>query len=803
VTGPKISAAWSGVAIVLAAVSAVFGDAILGGRVFFERDITLYWYPQIATLTRTVRAGSWPLWDTYERYGMPLLADPGVQLFYPTTWLSFLLPPDAVYAILVLVHCLLAGVGAFLLCRRWASSWLGGAVAGVAFATSGPFLSLVSLYHHFVSAAWIPWVLLALERLMRSPGPTGVVLLACAAAAQAFGGSADMVWMTCVVCAARVVHWGWTRRGDLGPSGRRRLAWCVAAAAALTVALAAVQWGPTLALIPGTPRGSGGVARLVWSLHPWSLVDLLVPQVVSGLPWSNHWRSELFDGREPFLPSVYAGAVTLTLGATAVASRRRPAVGFAAVAAGFLLLSLGRHARLAAAILGAPVFSTFRYPVKYTVMAALAWSIAAGLGVQVWLDAPAASRRAAGQIVASAAVALGIAGLIIGFGMGASALAWTVERPVPGQLEFMRSSLWSRFAAAGAASLAAGALLVLRERRPQWRRGTALAVCALACADLVWAGRGVNLLGPREIVAYRPQTLAHLGDDPGGTRLFSHQAPLDWLNEHFTRGPSGWDRGAAFVLGHVDRLAPPTPARWGRYGSYDADVTGLGSPFVSYLTSAVYAFADNSAGVRLLQLGNVGHVIALQPGPYHRLRERGRVDSIFDEPIRILEVPSPVPPVYFARSAHWAASDDDALRAIMAPTFDLGSDVVLAGVAAGPGPFAAASVASVHVRERLPDRIVAETESDGPGYLVVVEAFDRGWRATVDDAPAAVQRANVAFRAVAVPAGRHRVALDYRPAVVIWCASLSLAAWAGVAAWTAADPFRALIRRGIRLTSQP
>ena len=69
--------------------------------------------------------------------------------------------------------------------------------------------------------------------------------------------------------------------------------------------------------------------------------------------------------------------------------------------------------------------------------------------------------------------------------------------------------------------------------------------------------------------------------------------------------------------------------------------------------------------------------ITARPGEYQRLQETGRVESIFDEPIRILKVPSPVPPVYFARSVQWAASDDDALRAIMAPSFDLGGEAVL------------------------------------------------------------------------------------------------------------------------------
>jgi hypothetical protein len=797
----KVSPTWAGLAVVLGAVVGVFGDAVLGGRVFFERDITLYWYPQVATLTRTLSAGSWPVWDTYERYGMPLLADPGVQLFYPTTWLILLLPPDAVYTLMVLVHCLLAGVGVFLLCRRWAPSWLGCAVAGAAFATSGPFLSLVTLYHHFVSAAWIPWVLLALEKLLGEPALIPVTLLAAAAAAQALGGSADMVWMTSLLCAVRVAHWSWRRRGELSGPTPRRVVFCAMAAAGLTAALAAAQWGPTAALLPGTPRGSGGLATLLWSLHPWSLADLVVPGLVSDAPWSLHWRGELFDGREPFLRSVYAGPVTLMLGAVAVASRRRAAWGFAAVGAAFLVLSLGRHAAVAAVVLSGPVFSTFRYPVKYIVVAALAWSMTAGFGVEAWLAEPSIRRR--WRVIAAAMAGFGLLALATGLGVGSSDLAWIVERPTLGQLEFLRSSLSPRFVVAGAASLCAAALLVLRERGERWRHGTAIAVGALACAELVLAGRGVNILGPREIVGYRPPTLATLGADPTASRLLSQETSLEWLNEHFTRGPSRWDRGEAFVLGQIDRLAPPTPARWGRYGSYDADVTGLGSPFVSYLTSAVYAFGDSAAGLRLLQMGNVGYVITARPDQYRRVEESGRVESIYDEPIRIFKVPSPLPAVYFASSARWAASDDDAMKAIMAPSFQLGSEVVLSGVP-GPAPAVlAAAMGSAHVRERLPDRIVTETESDGPGYVVVVEAFAPGWKATVDGVPAAVQRANVAFRAVAVPPGRHRVELRYRPAVVLWCAAVSLVAWAGFAAAIAARPFRALIRRRIRLTSQP
>jgi len=56
-----------------------------------------------------------------------------------------------------------------------------------------------------------------------------------------------------------------------------------------------------------------------------------------------------------------------------------------------------------------------------------------------------------------------------------------------------------------------------------------------------------------------------------------------------------------------------------------------------------------------------------------------------------------------------------------------------------------------------------EAELSAPGFVVLVDTHDPGWRATLDGVPAEILRADVAFRAVAVPAGRHVIEYVYRP----------------------------------------
>jgi hypothetical protein len=109
--------------------------------------------------------------------------------------------------------------------------------------------------------------------------------------------------------------------------------------------------------------------------------------------------------------------------------------------------------------------------------------------------------------------------------------------------------------------------------------------------------------------------------------------------------------------------------------------------------------------------------------------------------------------------------DDAAFRALATPDFDADSVVLLAPPAGSlPAPRGGRSFSVARVVRDAPEALTVDTDASEAGYLVLTRSHDRGWKARLDGAEAPLRRANLALSAVLVPAGAHRIELDYRPA---------------------------------------
>ncbi len=70
-----------------------------------------------------------------------------------------------------------------------------------------------------------------------------------------------------------------------------------------------------------------------------------------------------------------------------------------------------------------------------------------------------------------------------------------------------------------------------------------------------------------------------------------------------------------------------------------------------------------------------------------------------------------------------------------------------------------------------------EVEAAAPSLVVVSQTYYHNWRAEIDGQPARLLRANVAFQAVQVPAGTHRIHLFYRDRAFEAGAAISAVDW--------------------------
>ena len=83
----------------------------------------------------------------------------------------------------------------------------------------------------------------------------------------------------------------------------------------------------------------------------------------------------------------------------------------------------------------------------------------------------------------------------------------------------------------------------------------------------------------------------------------------------------------------------------------------------------------------------------------------------------------------------------------------------------------------VTVEQYRRNSVSLTTESKGPAVLVSSEANYPGWKATIDGRESPIVNTNLAFRALSIPAGKHKVEFRFAPGLLLFSAGLSAAAW--------------------------
>ncbi len=728
----------------LALAVVLYPGALLRGEAFFERDLHLDWYPRIAALGRALREGAWPVWEPGLGFGQPLLADPSVQVLYPTTWLALVLPWGTAYTAFVLTHLFVAFLGTVRLAARFGAGRTGSWVAGLAFVLSGPVQSVLNLWHHFAGTAWMPWVLLATDAVARRPSVRATLALAVTLALQVLAGSADVCAMTLalaiVVATTRMLA---RRRRANGAA----FASCLAALT-LAAALSCALWWPAADVLSRSVRRElPQDVRSAWSLPAAGLARLVVALDPARVPFEPRRWTSLYDRpSQPLLYSLYLGLPVLALALLALFDRARARCSTALVGVAVLAVAfaMGPHGVLYGPLAEfVPGMRVFRYPSKAMLPAALAIALLAGLGGRALAGA------ARGRLAVAFLVILGSAGSVLVMGRFDAASTWS---PLVG--------------------MAFALVLALRGVRLTASLAR-VSLATLTAVDLVAAHVDLNATAPAALLTTPPAVVAEaLRDDGRRVQVWDYLRPPGTAERMLGRAdpyrpvtwPPSLDHRVVEFLAQRQVLIAATATFFGLETSFDFDNRGL---YPRDLTDIAY-FLVRTEGTpvhaRLLQLGAVARVLALHDPGLDGLRLERMLPSLTGDTIRVFSVLEPRPRAWLVNRAR-VADGAAAIGVLLDPTFDPREEAIVAT----PASFEPSSRVAGSVRwlGRRADRQQLETDSPRRALLVLADAYDPGWKASVDGAPVAVLRANLAFRAVPVPEGRHRVELVYRPGPVL------------------------------------
>src|SRR3954451_22258747 len=115
----------------------VFAGLATAFEVLYFHDVQYYFIPYHELVKNFFEKGWLPLWNAYAFSGIPLLGDGQTALFYPPSWLFFILPGAAALNYDVLLQFCIAGLGMYLFVRSLGLARLPAFIAAVAYMFGG------------------------------------------------------------------------------------------------------------------------------------------------------------------------------------------------------------------------------------------------------------------------------------------------------------------------------------------------------------------------------------------------------------------------------------------------------------------------------------------------------------------------------------------------------------------------------------------------------------------------------------------------------------------------------------------
>jgi hypothetical protein len=665
--------------------------------------------------TEILENGEWPLWNSRQLGGMPLLANSQNAVLYPPRLIHLVTDPYVGTSVYILFKLWLCGFAAYLLGRG-----IGLSVGPSQFLSVGWMLCAYNQHWAYWPlpdvSPWAPLVLLGAEWILTRRYRKGFFLLAFGATLLLLAGHPETAF---------------GQGFGVGVYFLLRLfvLWRTGASMWRPIVVAGAAWGLSLlvcaaALLPlleYLPLSEQFVCRpaealVVESAPAQSYISFWIPRFFGAVSDQNYWGRTTVN----FMNTPYVGIapwVCIGLLLTRCSSRLFRARSICLAGAVVFCAAMAFPLPFMQWVHELPVLDSM-WPYYYLPFVVLGALVLGAMGIQDWFGRHRVRKELRWPVLFTGMVLFLV--LATAYFELAELLTNEVFVYVLVQIGIALGIVLFCFL-----------VLACAIKHERVRRAAPYALAFILAVDLLYAARDLRPTSPRG-------------------HLFFDTALTDYLRElpqpaRVRVGPSG--------------IMPGLFPHYGieQWNAYDG--------IMPYRSRAFFATTlANGSWQRMHRIVSIGHYlfpsdIEEHPELYDRLERVGIIDDIL-----VMRDPEALPRAFLVGNVR-AVDDQDALFRVMAdPGYDPLREVITESPPERPWPESSGkALGTAHVRIHEPNRVVVDVEALESSVLVLSDTHFPGWTARVDGAITPIFPAYLAFRGVVLSPGQHVVEFVYEP----------------------------------------
>lgn len=792
-----------------------------GQRTYFVSDHTFFFEPFSKFIGERLRQGQLPLWNPYLYCGMSQVAVPSPGIFYPATWSYAFFPYSQALGWQMVVHQSLAGCFMFLLVSSFGWSFAPCAVAALTFALTGYMFALSTNFTLAATSSCLPLIIwsfrsVAIARALNRQSlmfgfialsTLGTYLLIAAGRPEIFAPGISLLVAFVVLDGInnhqRGIQWSVVGQGWLF----QLLAFGTGMLLTMPVLLPLAEWAKL------SPRAVGLTVShaLMWSCNWYDWANLILVQPFGDLQILGAPLLKLVCTRQTFLPyitSEYIGPIAFTLSLWGFLDKRwswrGPLVMMIVL---FVIMCLGEFTPVAPFLITHfPKFSILRYPVKWLIFIIFCLAISGARGLLAAEEEALSTNAIAwtgGIWIFTFVVAL-----IFYFMSAKNMLLGAAPHALPPAAMMPVSK-----AMISASIIGAGfCFFVWMSKKKKWRtqRYATFVVLVLAFNLLIVAWQTKQMTESSDF--FKTPTLMsswldkHSSGKPGRL-LLTYFDPVHVPRDYRYKPEASWTASFYQYCRQSSLCNTNLDTKTKNVFGYEAGETNAYRTMVlDTLIGTKIEDADQPEAADLplwklcqststefvggqIQKTGIARRI-LSPKYFTVLEENQKMN------LRLYRVVNPSKRIFFAKTWLYVEKQEEiasyltrekanSFEPILKPLIERHSatgspgQVQLYAPTITQAPVVAPMISRKAQEKALPvvpeekkvtlltdepEHISIAVASEVPGFVVLNDHFYPGWKSSIDTIPTEIYRANTEMRAVFVPAGRHLLEFDFKPA---------------------------------------